>query len=139
MERMTAGAPADRAAVQRALGLPEREFGPMWEQASRVLAAPELARFFDPKRYTRAVNEIAYVGEDGDVRRIDRLVELDDALWVLDYKTGDSAAIDPELLAQYRAQLMEYRAAMRLAYGGGRPVHAAIIFTDGNMISLSDE
>jgi ATP-dependent helicase/nuclease subunit A len=138
MERITGGAPADRATVQRDLGLPEREFGPMWEQAQRVLAAPGLARFFDPERYGRAVNEISYVGEDGNVRRIDRLVELDDAVWVLDYKTGDSAAIDAGLMSQYRAQLAEYRKAMNLAYGAGRRVHAAIIFTDGTMMSLEE-
>jgi ATP-dependent helicase/nuclease subunit A len=103
-----------------------------------VLAAPGLARFFDPKRHARAVNEISYVGEDGNVRRIDRLVELDDEVWVLDYKTGESAAIAPALMAGYRAQLAEYRDAMRLAYGAGRRVHAAIVFTDGNIMRLED-
>ena len=91
----------------------------------------------------RAVNEVSYIGEDGNVRRIDRLVELDDAVWVLDYKTGDSGAIDPELMAGYRAQLAEYRGAMRLVYsakyGPQRRVNAAIIFADGNMISLTDD
>ncbi len=49
------------------------------------------------KRCLRAHNELAYVAESGDLRRIDRLVEFDDAVWVLDYKTGD--AVDPENLA----------------------------------------
>jgi ATP-dependent helicase/nuclease subunit A len=139
MERLTAGAPADRSGAQAGLGLAEREFAPMWDQAQRVLTAPGLARFFDPKQHRRAVNEVSYVGEDGNVRRIDRLVELDDAVWVLDYKTGDSTAIDPALMGEYRAQLAEYRNAMRLAYGAKRRVNAAIIFADGNMISLTDD
>ena len=139
MERITAGGPADRAAVQRGLGLSDREFAPMWDQAQRVREAPGLARFFDAKQHRRAVNEVSYVNEAGEVRRIDRLVELDDAVWVLDYKTGDSAALDPALMAEYRAQLAEYRDAMRLAYGPQRRVNAAIVFADGNMISLTDE
>ena len=130
------------APVQRGLGLSEREFGPMWDQAQRVLAAPDLARFFDPRRFRRAVNEVSYVGEDGNVRRIDRLVELDDAVWVLDYKTGDGGAIDPALMAGYRAQLAEYRDAMRLVYGPKygpqRRVSAAIIFADGKIMTLED-
>ena len=138
MERLTAGAPADRAAVQRDLGLSDRDFGPMWDQAQRVLAAPDLARFFDPGRHRRAVNEVSYIGEDGDVRRIDRLVETDEAVWVLDYKTGDSAAIDPALIAQYHEQLAEYRRAMRLAYGPTRRVNAAIIFADGTLLALPE-
>ncbi len=139
MERLTAGAPVDRAAVQRGLGLGDREFAPMWEQAQQVLAAPDLARFFDPKQHRRAVNEVSYVNEAGEVRRIDRLVELDDAVWVLDYKTGDSAAADPVLVAQYRAQLAEYRDAMQLAYGKARRVNAAIIFADGKVLALEDQ
>jgi ATP-dependent helicase/nuclease subunit A len=137
MERITAG-PAERSAVQRALGLSDRDFGPMWDQAQRVLAAPELSRFFDPKQHRRAVNEVSYIGEDGNVKRIDRLVELDDAVWVLDYKTGDSAAVDPERVEDYRAQLAGYRGAMRLAYGEGRRVNAAIIFADGKVLALED-
>jgi ATP-dependent helicase/nuclease subunit A len=138
MERLTGDAPADRAAVQAGLGLTEREFVPMWDQAQRVLAAPGLKRFFDPAQFSRAVNEVSYVGEDGNVRRIDRLVELRDAVWVLDYKTGDGAAADPALMAEYRAQLAEYRNAMRLAYGPKRRVNAAIIFADGNMMALEE-
>jgi ATP-dependent helicase/nuclease subunit A len=138
MERITGGAPADRAGVQRGLGLADGEFAPMWEQAQLLLAAPDLARFFDAGRFKRAVNEVSYVNEAGEVRRIDRLVELDDAIWVLDYKTGDSARSDPALVEQYRAQLAEYRGAMRSAYGNQRPVNAAIIFADGKVLTLED-
>ena len=112
MDRLTAGAPLERAAAQRELGIAEREFGAMWEQAQRVLSAPGLARFFDPSRYKRAMNEVSYMVETGEVRRIDRLVEFEDEMWVLDYKTGDVRTADPALLAEYRAQLAEYCAAV---------------------------
>ena len=104
-----------------------------------MLGSAELARFFDPKQHRRAVNEVSYIAANGEVRRIDRLVEFDDAVWVLDYKTGNAKAAGPALLEQYRAQVAEYRAAMRLAYGSGRPVHAAIVFADGNTLTLEDE
>ena len=130
MDRLTVGVPAERAAVQRELGLAERDFEPMWAQAQRILTAPELMRFFDPSQYKRAANEVSYMIETGDVRRIDRLVEFDEEMWVLDYKTGDATTADPALMAQYRAQLAEYCAAMRRLYARGR-VNGAIVFADG--------
>ncbi|HSF22357.1 MAG TPA: UvrD-helicase domain-containing protein [Burkholderiales bacterium] len=130
MDRLTAGVPAERAAVQRELGLAERDFEPMWAQAQRILAAPELLRFFDPSQYKRASNEVSYMIETGEVRRIDRLVEFDEEMWVLDYKTGDATTADPALMEQYRAQLAEYCAAMRRLYARRR-VNGAIVFADG--------
>jgi ATP-dependent helicase/nuclease subunit A len=129
MDRLTAGAPAERAAVQRDLGLAEHDFAPMWAQAQRVLAAPELTRFFDPSQYKRAANEVSYMIETGEVRRIDRLVEFDEEMWVLDYKTGNAKTADPALTEQYRAQLAEYCAAMRRLYARRR-VSGAIVFAD---------
>jgi ATP-dependent helicase/nuclease subunit A len=135
MERLTAAAPAGREAIERDLGVPGREFTAMWEQAQRVMSAH--ARFFDARQFRRAVNEISYISASGEVRRIDRLVEREDAVWVLDYKTGEPKA-DAALLPQYRAQLAEYRDAMRLAYGPDRRVHAAMLFTDGSAVTLED-
>jgi ATP-dependent helicase/nuclease subunit A len=139
MENLTGGAPAERAVLRRALGLTEHAFAPMWDQAQRVLAAPALARFFDAARYSRALNEVPYATESGEVRRIDRLVEFADAVWVLDYKTGDRQTADPALTLQYRAQLAEYRDAMRRVYGAGRKVNAAIVFADGSTLAIEDD
>ena len=135
MERLTGGAAGGRGAVQRELGLSEREFAPLWEQAQRVLAAPSLARFFDPAQFKRAANEVSYMIETGEVRRIDRLVEFDDEMWVLDYKTGDARSVDPLLLEQYRAQVSEYCAAMRRLHAR-RQVSGAIVFADGEVLEV---
>jgi ATP-dependent helicase/nuclease subunit A len=116
--------------LQRDLGLAEHDFAPMWTEAQRILAAPELQRFFDPLQYKRAANEVSYMIETGEVRRIDRLVEFDEEMWVLDYKTGDPKTIDPALMEQYRGQLAEYCAAMRRLYARRR-VSGAIVFADG--------
>ena len=132
MERLTGGGPAERAAVQRELGLSEREFAPLWEQAQRVLAVPELARFFDPAQFRRAANEVSYLIETGEMRRVDRLVEFEDGMWVLDYKTGDAVSAGP-LLDEYRAQVAEYCAAMRRLYSRQK-VSGAIVFADGEVV-----
>jgi ATP-dependent helicase/nuclease subunit A len=133
MERLTGGAAAERASLQRELGLPEREFAPMWEQAQRVLASPALARFFDPAQYRRAANEVSYMIETGEVRRIDRLVEFGEEMWVLDYKTGDAKTADPALIERYRAQVSEYCAAMRRLHSR-RQVSGAIVFADAEVL-----
>lgn len=135
MDRLTIGAPADRAAVQRMLGLAEREFAPMWEQANRVLASPALRRFFDAKQFRRAANEVSYATAGGDTGRIDRLVEFDEAVWVLDYKTGDEKAAGAALIAEYRAQVADYCAVVAKLYPG-RPVRGAIVFTDANVLEI---
>lgn len=132
MDRLTAGAPLEREAARRDLGIAEREFAPMWEQAQRVLRSPALARFFDPSQYRRAANEVSYLIETGEVRRIDRLVEFEDEMWVLDYKTGDAGTAEPALMEQYRAQLAEYCAAVRRLYGR-KQVSGAMVFADATL------
>ncbi|TCS69453.1 ATP-dependent helicase/nuclease subunit A [Sulfuritortus calidifontis] len=99
--------------------------------AERMVAQPALARFFDAGRYRRARNELEYLGADGALRRIDRLVEFDDEVWVLDYKTG--GLDEPDLArraAPHLAQIADYRQAVAALYPE-RPVRAALVFTDG--------
>jgi len=120
--------------VQRELGLPEREFTPMWDQAQGLLAAPALARFFDPRQFRRALNEVTYAGNAGEVRRIDRLVEFENELWVLDYKTGESAG-NALLAEQYRMQVGEYCAAVRAIYPG-KAVRGLLVFAGGQVVEV---
>ena len=145
MERLTAAsAPApslksteERAAIQRALGFPDREFGPMWDSAQRLLKTPALARYFDPAQYRRAANEVAYVTATGEVRRIDRLVEFDDELWVLDYKTGAPPA-DIDLMRQYESQLVVYGEAME-TIAPGKQVKGLLLFTGGEYRVIGEQ
>ena len=65
----------------------------------------------------------------GDVRRIDRLVEFDKEVWVLDYKTGEPPN-DVALTAQYDAQMQAYCAAMS-AIVQGKPVKALLVYSSG--------
>jgi ATP-dependent helicase/nuclease subunit A len=132
MERLTGGGPADREAVRTQLALSERDFAPMWDQAQGLIAAPRLARFFDSRQFRRALNEVAYTAEAGELRRIDRLVEFEHEVWVLDYKTGESPG-DVTLAEQYRAQLGEYCAAVRTIYPG-KAVRGLLVFSGGEVM-----
>ncbi|MBI3479209.1 MAG: UvrD-helicase domain-containing protein [Nitrosomonadales bacterium] len=120
-----------RAELQNRLAIPSTEMDSIMQQAQHLLTLPQLARFFDPRHYRSACNEMPYVNAKGEVKRIDRLVEFDDEVWVLDYKLGASA--DP---ARYRAQMQEYRSAMRAVYAG-KTVRCALLFADGVMTEVA--
>jgi ATP-dependent helicase/nuclease subunit A len=76
--------------------------------AGRIWSSPACARFFRGAALRWAGNEVP-VGDAGDALRIDRLVQLDDAWWVLDYKLQHT----PQALPAYREQLLRYRDAVR--------------------------
>ncbi len=116
---------ADKAILQQRCGIPPGEMESLWLQARALLAQAPLQRFFDPQHYRSACNEMPYANAQGELKRIDRLVEFDDEVWVLDYKTGEAA--DP---APYRAQMQEYRTAMQAVYAG-KTVRCALLFADG--------
>ena len=100
--------------------------------ARAVLDAPQLKAFFDPACHLRAINEAEFVLADGNVGRIDRLVEMSDSYWVLDYKSGRPAA---ELLEGYRTQMEAYRAAV-MAIFPGKPVHCRLVFGNGDSLDI---
>ena len=103
-----------------------------WKAARSIIEEPSLSRFFDPSQYIRALNELSYLSIDGELRRIDRLVEFADDVWVLDYKAGD--AVDEDNLEAaarpYRKQLEDYRAAISDLMPG-KPDRSALIFAGG--------
>ncbi|MDD5300453.1 MAG: UvrD-helicase domain-containing protein [Gallionella sp.] len=115
----------EREVLRQHCGIPASDFLPLMEQAQHLLTSPQLACFFDPQQYRNACNEMPYVNARGEMKRIDRLVEFDNEVWVLDYKLGDS-----ENAARYRAQMGEYRSAMQAVYAG-RTVRCALLFADG--------
>ncbi len=135
MERLTAHPDVKPDALRRDLGLSARAFEPLWHAARGLIDDPQLSRFFRKEEYVRALNEVSYVDAAGDVRRIDRMVEFDGAVWVLDYKTGDMAE-DATLLAAYQAQIAEYRDVVSRMYPA-RPVHAALVFTGGMLHEIA--
>jgi ATP-dependent helicase/nuclease subunit A len=117
----------ERERLQQSCGIPLGEMDSLWQQAQALLAQAPLQRFFDPQHYLSACNEMPYVNAAGELKRIDRLVEFDNEVWVLDYKLGDS-----EDAARYRAQMQEYQTAMQTVYAG-KTVRCALVFADGVM------
>jgi ATP-dependent helicase/nuclease subunit A len=107
--------------------IPAEQVNDLRQQAESLLRSPQLARFFDASQYRAASNEMAYVNAAGEVKRIDRIVEFADEVWVLDYKFGDS-----EEAARYNAQMREYRDAMSAVFVV-KAVHCALVFADGTL------
>jgi ATP-dependent helicase/nuclease subunit A len=118
----------DRVALQHRLVISAEEIEPLWQQAQHLLASPQLARFFDARQYRTACNEMPYVNAKGELKRIDRLVEFNDEVWVLDYKLGGG-----EDAARYRAQMLEYRTAMQAVYSD-KTLRCALIFGEGQLL-----
>jgi ATP-dependent helicase/nuclease subunit A len=133
------GAPRDLPALAARLGL-EAELASTEAAARALLAQPHLARFFEPAQYRRAHNEWALLDGSGRVQRLDRVVEFDDAVWLIDYKTGeDSRALsDMQLVEQHRAQLAGYRSLLAELYAG-KPVHSALLLADGRLIHMENQ
>ena len=130
LQHLTEGRCGARPNCSSASPFPSDEIETLWQQAQHLLTLPQLARFFDAQQYRTASNEMPYINAKGELKRIDRLVEFDDEVWVLDYKLGDS-----EDAARYRAQMQEYRAAMQSVYAGKR-VHCALLFAGGTMSEI---
>ncbi|HET9113317.1 MAG TPA: UvrD-helicase domain-containing protein [Burkholderiales bacterium] len=102
-----------------------------------IVAQDHLQRFFDPVSYLRAHNELVYLRNNGSTYRIDRVVEFEREVWLLDYKTGHSG--EPEqLAAAHGAQLQEYRSAMRICYPD-KTVFCALIDRAGKLIVVPAE
>jgi ATP-dependent helicase/nuclease subunit A len=142
LQFLTEESTADESELQQRLAIPSAEMESLWQQAQHLLATPQLIRFFDAQQYRNACNEMPYVNAQGELKRIDRLVEFDDEVWVLDYKLGAPKAGNPlsakadavlthrEDAARYRAQMQEYRSAMQTVYAG-KMVRSALLFADG--------
>jgi ATP-dependent helicase/nuclease subunit A len=105
------------------------------EHAQRILRMPALQRFFDPAKFVAAYNELEIaqvLNETGDTKleRIDRLVEFETEVWVLDYKSSARASAD-----QHREQISAYCDAVRDLYRG-KSVQGAVIDGDGRLSVL---
>lgn len=118
---------ADTGELQRKLGIPPDQADALLDTAYALLSLPHLSVYFDPSCYLFAANELAYVDDAGRVRRIDRLVEFEHEVWVLDYKSGQAN--------DAKVQLDEYRRAMQAVHPS-KKVRCGVIFADGNLLEV---
>jgi ATP-dependent helicase/nuclease subunit A len=133
------GAPRDLPGLAARLGV-SSELARIEADARALLAQPHLAHLFDPARYRSAHNELTLLDGCGRLQRLDRVVEFDEAVWLIDYKTGDDSRglADAQLAERHRAQLAGYQVLLAELYPG-KPVHAALLLADGRLIQLENQ
>jgi len=130
------GAARDLPALAARLGLAADL--PAIEAAARALIGQAaLAHLFDPAQYRRARNELALIDGEGRLHRVDRVVEHADAIWLIDYKTGEEsrAETDADLAARHRPQLAAYHDLVA-ALWPGRTIRAALLLADGRLVDM---
>jgi ATP-dependent helicase/nuclease subunit A len=120
------GEAADVEAVAAANGLGAEQRAAVVEAAARVRR--RLPRFFDGQ----ALAEVELVADDGALLRVDRLVELDDALWIVDFKWR----VDDGERAQYEAQVRRYGDVLR-AIRQDRPLRLALVTAEGELLEVA--
>jgi ATP-dependent helicase/nuclease subunit A len=107
-------------------GLDATQWRELESIARRLVASDGMRRFFDPAQHRWAASELEFALPDGSLGRIDRLVEFEDEIWILDYKSGPGDAF----AEAYAGQLDAYVAAVGLIRPG-KPVRAALVRPDG--------
>nr|WP_255530836.1 3'-5' exonuclease [Polynucleobacter sp. UB-Tiil-W10] len=78
----------------------------------KVLTTPELKRYLTSGEWVQAWNELDIASEQGKSYRMDRLVEFDDHLAILDYKLT-IPEVGGEKYEKYRKQLQGYQAELK--------------------------
>lgn len=135
LEALAARTDLTDADLASLIGADDSEGLALCARARAIVGSPELRRYFDPTRHVRAHNEVSYADSNGEVRRIDRLVEFEDEVWVLDYKTGLSDQPPEERAMRHREQLLAYRDAVTRLFPGRR-ARALLVFEPGRGVEV---
>ena len=102
-------------------------------QTERVAAAAARVRECLPQFFGAGSEaELDLMDPNGKLLRVDRLVEHDDALWIVDFKWSVSPAERPA----YEAQVRGYAEVLR-AIRDDKPVRTALIDADGQLSEVS--
>ena len=98
--------------ISRLLNITEADALKTLQRAQQVCDCKDLIQYFDPSLYIDAWNELDLINQEGKSLRVDRLVEFENELVILDYKLSIPDQNDP-LYAQYQNQLSHYREALK--------------------------
>jgi ATP-dependent helicase/nuclease subunit A len=101
------------------------------ERTKTVLNTSELQPYLTSGQWIAAWNELDIVSQDGKSYRMDRLVELDDHIAIIDYKLA-IPEIGSEKYAKYREQLQNYQAELR-RIRQDKPNKAYLISSEGKI------
>jgi ATP-dependent helicase/nuclease subunit A len=121
------GAQGDAARIARLHGLDAA-------QRARIVAAANLVRERLPQFFRSGRAELELLGADGELLRVDRLVEHDGAWWVLDFKWRVGAAEH----AAYAAQVRRYGALLR-AVRSDVTIRLALVTATGELHEIALE
>ena len=116
------------------LGIDEEHAKTLLNRTKTVLDAPELRRYLTSGEWVQAWNELDIASEQGKSYRMDRLVELDDHLAILDYKLTIPEP-GSEKYEKYRKQLQGYQAELT-RIRKDKPNKAYLISSKGEIVEV---
>ena len=93
------------------LGIDQEHAKKLMERVQLVMNTPKLKPYLTDNQWVQAWNEIDIANQEGKSYRMDRLVEFDDHLAILDYKLTIPEEGD-EKYEKYRKQLQGYQAEL---------------------------
>ena len=98
----------------------------LWDEAAAMVAAPPLQKLLRGSREVLIERDFAM---DGDIIRPDLVIARNEAVWVVDYKTGNVAP------ARHQRQLAAYSRAVAVHYPG-QPIRLAVLDIRGRLHCL---
>jgi ATP-dependent helicase/nuclease subunit A len=131
----TSPEPISADQVIRWLGITKESAKKALDQANTVLNTQELKPYLTANQWVQAWNEIDVVSLDGKSLRLDRLVEFDDHLAILDYKLTIPEE-GSEAHSKYRAQLNNYKQELA-RIRPDKPARAYLISAKGEIKEMT--
>ena len=116
------------------LGIDQAHAKKVIERAKTVLASPALGQYLTAGQWIAAWNELDIVSKEGKSFRMDRLVELDDHLAIIDYKLT-IPEVGSEKYEKYREQLQNYQTELS-RIRSDKPNKAYLISSEGQIHEL---
>ncbi len=116
------------------LGVDQAPAKKLIARTKAVLDSPELKRYLTSGEWIAAWNELDIASEEGKSYRMDRLVELDDHLAIIDYKLT-IPGIGTEKYEKYRKQLQGYQTELT-RIRKDKPNKAYLISSTGEMVEV---
>lgn len=116
------------------LGIDQNGAVKLLTRVQKVLTTPELKPYLMSGKWIQAWNELDIASKEGKSYRMDRLVELDDHLAIIDYKLT-IPEVGSEKYEHYRKQLQGYQAELT-RIRDDKPNKAYLISSKGEMIEV---
>ena len=127
------GMPSEQE-IMNWLGVDQEDAAKLIAHTQKVLTTPALKPYLTSGDWIAAWNELDIASEEGKSYRMDRLVELDDHLAIIDYKLTIPQE-GSEKYEKYRAQLKNYQAELT-RIREDKPNKAYLISSKGEIVEV---